>query len=97
MKRTSFSTFAMLGRNARPFCDVDHTLDVSADLLRRQISLVGSWTFSKLGQAECAEFVAERNVPVDRLFTHRWKLEEAEQACRLFDTRSTGKGVFLPN
>ena len=31
------------------------TLDVSADLLRRQVTLVGSWTFSKQGQAECAE------------------------------------------
>jgi transglutaminase-like putative cysteine protease len=36
------------------------TLDVSADLLRRQVTLVGSWTFSKQGQAECAEFVADR-------------------------------------
>ena len=25
------------------------TLDVSADLLRRQVTLVGSWTFSKQG------------------------------------------------
>jgi hypothetical protein len=33
-------------------------LDVSPDLLRRQVTLVGSWTFSKQGQAECAEFVA---------------------------------------
>ncbi len=36
------------------------TLDVSPDLLRRQVTLVGSWTFSKQGQAECAEFVADR-------------------------------------
>ena len=47
------------------------TLDVSPDLLRRQVTLVGSWTFSKQGQAECAEFVAERKVDVERLFTHR--------------------------
>ena len=47
------------------------TLDVSADLLRRQVTLVGSWTFSKQGQAESAEFVAERNVDVERLFTQR--------------------------
>jgi hypothetical protein len=43
------------------------TLDVSADLLRRQVTLVGSWTFSKQGQAECAEFIAERKVDVERL------------------------------
>jgi D-arabinose 1-dehydrogenase-like Zn-dependent alcohol dehydrogenase len=35
---------------------------LSPDLLRRQVTLVGSWTFSKQGQAECAEFIAERKV-----------------------------------
>src|SRR3974377_788548 len=36
------------------------TLDVSPDLLRRQVTLVGSWTFSKKGQAGGAGFVAAR-------------------------------------
>ena len=44
---------------------------------------------------QAARFVVERNVDVDRLFTHRWKLEQAEEAYRLFDTQTTGKGVFL--
>ena len=73
------------------------TLDVSQDLLRRQVTLVGSWTFSKQGQAECAEFVADRRIDVETLFTHRWKLEEAEQAYRLFDTQTTGKAVLMPS
>jgi threonine dehydrogenase-like Zn-dependent dehydrogenase len=73
------------------------TLDVSPDLLRRQVTLVGSWTFSKQGQAECAEFIADRKVDVERLFTHRWPLEQAEEAYRLFDTQTTGKAVILPS
>lgn len=73
------------------------TLDVSSDLLRRQVTLIGSWTFSTVGQAECARFVADRGVDVDRLFTHRWRLEQAEEAYRLFDTQTTGKGVFNPS
>jgi threonine dehydrogenase-like Zn-dependent dehydrogenase len=73
------------------------TLDVSPDLLRRQVTLVGSWTFSKQGQAECAEFVADRHVDVEKLFTHRWKLEQAEEAYKLFDTQTTGKAVILPS
>jgi threonine dehydrogenase-like Zn-dependent dehydrogenase len=73
------------------------TLDVSPDLLRRQVTLVGSWTFSKQGQAECAEFVADRQVGVDKLFTHRWKLEEAEEAYKIFDQQTTGKAVILPS
>ena len=73
------------------------TLDVSPDLLRRQVTLVGSWTFSKQGQAECAEFVADRRVDVERLFTHRWRLEQADEAYRLFDTQTTGKAVIVPS
>lgn len=73
------------------------TLDVSPDLLRRQITLVGSWTFSKQGQAECAEFIADKNIDVDRLFTHRWTLDQAKEAYRLFDTQTTGKAVILPS
>ena len=72
------------------------TLDVSPDLLRRQVTLVGSWTFSRQGQAECAEFIADRNVDVERLFTHRWPLEQAEEAYRLFARQTTGKAVILP-
>ena len=73
------------------------TLDVSPDLLRRQITLLGCWTFSVQGQADCAEFIADRSLAVDRLFTDRWRLEEAEAAYRRFDRQTTGKGVFLPS
>jgi len=92
---------ATVSRRGRAACFVGErgqvTLDVSADLLRRQVTLVGSWTFSKQGQAECAEFIAERKVDVERLFTHRWRLEQAEEAYRLFDTQTTGKAVILPS
>jgi threonine dehydrogenase-like Zn-dependent dehydrogenase len=73
------------------------TLDVSNDLLRRQVTLIGSWTFSTVGQAECARFIADRGVDVDRLFTHRWRLDQAQEAYRLFDTQSAGKGVIRPS
>ena len=71
------------------------TLDVSPDMLRKQLTIIGSWTFSTTGQADCARFIADRKIPVDHLFTHRWRLEEAEEAYRLFDAQTTGKGVFL--
>jgi threonine dehydrogenase-like Zn-dependent dehydrogenase len=41
--------------------------------------------------------VADRNVAVDKLFTHRWRLDQAEEAYRLFDSQTTGKGVILPS
>jgi threonine dehydrogenase-like Zn-dependent dehydrogenase len=72
------------------------TLDVSNDLLRRQVTLIGSWTFSTVGQAECARYVAERGIDLDRLFTHKWKLEQADEAYKLFDAQTSGKGVIVP-
>ena len=71
------------------------TLDVSPDMLRRQVTLIGSWTFSTIGQAECAKFIADRGVDVDQLFTERWKLDQAEEAYQLFDQQTSGKGVFV--
>lgn len=70
-------------------------IDVSPDLLRRQVTLLGSWTFSTLGQAECARFIADRKLPVDLLFTDRWSLDQAEEAYSLFDQQTNGKGVFM--
>ncbi|MCZ7659837.1 MAG: zinc-binding dehydrogenase [Xanthobacteraceae bacterium] len=73
------------------------TLDVSNDLLRRQVTLIGSWTFSSVGQGECAQYVADRGLDLDRLFTHRWRLDQAEEAYRVFDQQTAGKGVIHPS
>lgn len=73
----------------------DVTLEVSPDLLRRQVTLIGSWTFSAMGMQECAEFIAKNRIPLERIFSHRWRLEQADEAYRLFDQQASGKGVFL--
>jgi threonine dehydrogenase-like Zn-dependent dehydrogenase len=73
----------------------DVTLDVSPDLLRRQVTLIGSWTFSAMGMKECAEFIAKKRIPLERIFSHRWRLEQADEAYKVFDQQSSGKGVFL--
>jgi threonine dehydrogenase-like Zn-dependent dehydrogenase len=71
------------------------TFDISRDLIRRQLTLIASWTFSATGQWECARFVADRKIPLKRLLTHRFTLDQADGAYRLFDTQTTGKGVFV--
>ena len=45
--------------------------------------------------AQFARFVADRKIPLGRIFTHRFKLDQADEAYRLFDTQTTGKGVVL--
>jgi threonine dehydrogenase-like Zn-dependent dehydrogenase len=71
------------------------TFEVSPDIIHKQLTIYGSWTFSSVGQAECARFIVDRELRLSRLLTHRFRLDEAEQAYRLFDTQTTGKGVFV--
>ena len=73
----------------------DVTINVSPDMIRRQMTIIASWTFSSIGQAECARFIVSRNIDVDRIFTNRWSLDQAADAYRLFDQSVGGKGVFL--
>jgi threonine dehydrogenase-like Zn-dependent dehydrogenase len=70
------------------------TLNVSPDLLRRQITLIGSWTFSAMGMAECARFIADSGIELEKIFSHRWKLDQAAEAYRVFDAQASGKGVI---
>jgi len=78
----------MVGIHGRVDVDVN-------DLIFRQINVVGSWTFSKNGQADCADFVTERGIDVEALFSHEFRLNQAEEAYRLFDSQEVGKGVFM--
>ena len=64
-------------------------------MLRRQMTIFGSWTFSTVGQAQCAQFVADRNVQVEKIYTDRWRLDQAAEAYQRFDMGARGKGVFL--
>jgi threonine dehydrogenase-like Zn-dependent dehydrogenase len=73
------------------------TVEVGPDLTFRQVTLVGHWTFSKNGQADCARFVSDRKIDVDSVFTHQFQLEQADEAYKLLDQQKTGKGVFLPS
>src|SRR5262247_2609387 len=71
------------------------TFDISQHMLRRQLTIHASWTFSATGQEECARFIVKRRVPLKKLLTHHFKLDQAVEAYKLFDTQTTGKGVFV--
>jgi threonine dehydrogenase-like Zn-dependent dehydrogenase len=66
-----------------------------ADLLRTQIRILTSWTMSIQAQKACADFVVERGIDLDALFTDRWTLEQADEAYRSFNRQTGGKGVFV--
>jgi threonine dehydrogenase-like Zn-dependent dehydrogenase len=71
------------------------TLEPSPDIIHKHLTLYGSWTFSTVGLDECARFVVDRQIPLDRLITHRYRLDQAEEAFRTFDAGATGKCVFV--
>jgi 2-desacetyl-2-hydroxyethyl bacteriochlorophyllide A dehydrogenase len=71
------------------------TIKPSEQLIRKQISVMGSWYFPIQEYEEIADFIVKKGLPVEKLVTHRFKLEEAETAFRLFDERKTEKAVFV--
>ena len=73
----------------------DVTLNVSPDIIRKQLTIVGSWTMNSATAADCVRFIADQGLDVDKLFTDRWTLDQAEQAYQSFDKQAGGKGVFL--
>lgn len=66
----------------------------SPDIIHRQLSLYGSWTFSTLILEELANWVVDRNIPLKDIVTDRFPLEKAEEAFTLFNGGTTGKVVI---
>lgn len=73
----------------------DVTLNVSPEIIRKQLTIFGSWTVNSADQADCVRFIADHGVDVDKLFTDRWTLDQAEAAYKAFDKQAAGKGVFV--
>ena len=71
------------------------TLEVSRDIIRKQLEIFGSWTINSAHQADCVRFIADHGLEVDKLFTDRWTLEQADEAYKAFDKQASGKGVFV--
>jgi threonine dehydrogenase-like Zn-dependent dehydrogenase len=64
-------------------------------ILRKQLTILTSWTTSHPGQRECAEFILERGLKLERLFGRRWRLEDAQQAFFESDLQIGGKSFFV--
>jgi threonine dehydrogenase-like Zn-dependent dehydrogenase len=71
------------------------TFDMSPDVIHKQLTMYGSWTFSTVLLAECARFAVDRRVPVRNVFTESFTLDQADAAFRKFAAREMGKGVFV--
>ncbi|OLP76958.1 putative zinc-type alcohol dehydrogenase-like protein YphC [Symbiodinium microadriaticum] len=81
------AVFVGLGRSA--------SVDFSADVIFRQINVVGSFTFSTNIMEECGTFSVDRGVDVEAIFSNRWTLDQAGKAYELLDKQASGKGVIV--
>ena len=73
----------------------ESTIRPSDQLIRKQITLMGSWYFNAFEYAEILRVLKSAKIDLERLATHRFSLDEAETAFRLFDERKTEKAVFI--
>jgi threonine dehydrogenase-like Zn-dependent dehydrogenase len=71
------------------------TFDMTPDVIHKQLTMYGSWTFSTVLMAECAQFAVDRRVPLRYVFTDTFTLDQAPEAFRRFESRAMGKGVFV--
>jgi propanol-preferring alcohol dehydrogenase len=71
------------------------TINPSDQMVRKLLRVVGGWFFPVWEWDEIARFVIEKKIPVDKYITHRFSIEDAAEAFRLFDERVTDKAVFV--
>jgi L-iditol 2-dehydrogenase len=67
----------------------------SDQIIRKLLTVVGGWYFPRGDWDEIIRFVQDRNVPVEKLISHEFSLEDAEEAFGAFDRRETEKAVFV--
>ena len=71
------------------------TFEPTPDIIHRQLTLLGSWTFSTVILEEIGHYVVDRGIRLGDLITHRFALEDAAEAFELFDSATTGKPAFV--
>ena len=67
----------------------------SDQLIRKELTLIGSWYFNIAEYEEIVALLTAKRIDLERLATHKFSIDEAETAFRLFDERKTEKAVFV--
>lgn len=94
-KQQAVRSTALWGRIALVAIGGNLNIDGMKDLIAKQRTIVGSYTFSFAGMGDCSKFIAKHGVNLDLLFSDKWCLDQAEEAYVDFDKQAGGKGVFV--
>ena len=84
-----------LGRVAFVGESRETTIRPSDQLIRKELTLIGSWYFNIAEYEEIVSVLTGKGIDLERLATHRFTIDEAETAFRMFDERKTEKAVFV--
>lgn len=87
-------TIVLIGNPA-----MDYTIPKAmySRILRKEISLYGTWNSSPDGWREVLRLISEGRLPLEKMITHRFPLAEAENAFRAFTTEKNALKVMLVN
>ncbi|MDA0745250.1 MAG: alcohol dehydrogenase catalytic domain-containing protein [bacterium] len=64
------------------------------DVMRKELTIRGNAVYSMGAYFEAVRFLQANSIQMDDLVTHRFQIDEAVEAFRVFDGGETGKAVF---
>ena len=71
------------------------TFEMTPQIIHKQLTIYGSWTFSTHSLRDAARFVAEHAVPLKDFISYILPLEKADEAYQLFEEGKPGKMVLV--
>ena len=69
----------------------DTTIQISAQIIHKQLTVKGSWTFGIKELENAANHIIDNNVPIEQIITHKFNLKEIAQAYEIFENGECGK------
>lgn len=69
-------------------------LDIRGELIRKVLTVYGSWTFTRAEQLQVARFMVETKTNIDALITSRYEIEDAARAYQDFVGGAVGKPMI---
>ena len=69
----------------------DTTIKISNQIIHKQLTVKGSWTFGIDELENAAKHIVDKNVPIEQIITHKFTLKEIAQAYEIFENGECGK------
>ena len=67
------------------------TVQISNQIIHKQLTVKGSWTFGITELENAANHIIDNNVPIEQTITHKFTLKEIAQAYEIFENGECGK------